>query len=223
LVFGVFTLTWVLSGLFSMNPWGFLQDDPARGLSSARGAAMTGAQLAEALAQLRSRESTLPIVSIRSSHPGGVPRLLLFANDGERSRVDLSGRPAPLTYAELAATSTALIGEARKVAPELLASGDAYYFRHHDHELQLPIYRVVSNAAQRTRYYFDPVSGELLAEFGPNARSYRWLHEALHRWDILQARPLWDAIMLCLLGGVIVVCGTGAYLGIRRLFLSPAA
>jgi PepSY-associated TM region len=223
LLFGVFTLTWVLSGLFSMNPWGFLQEDRPRNLASARATSMTGAQVVEALTHLRMRVPTLPIVSVRASHPGGIPRLLLIANDAERLRVDLNGLPAPLTYAELAVTSTALMAEKLKVAPELLTAGDAYYFRHHDPELQLPVYRAVSSDAQRTRYYFDPVSGELLAEFGPNARGYRWLHEALHRGDFVQSRPLWDALMLGLLGGVTFVCGTGAYLGIRRLFLSPVA
>jgi hypothetical protein len=82
----------------------------------------------------------------------------------------------------------------------------------------LPVYRLL--AASGTRYYFDSVSGTLVAKVDAQSRAYRWLHEGLHRLDFaagLRARPQWDLIMLFLMSGVTVLCVTGAYLGYRRL------
>ncbi len=52
------------------------------------------------------------------------------------------------------------------------------------------------------------------------AAGNRWLHEGLHRLDFfpgLRSRPIWDVLVLTLLAGVTGVCGTGAFLGLRRL------
>jgi hypothetical protein len=128
---------------------------------------------------------------------------------------------SPLTAADLAWISSVFGAGKPESAAELLDGGDAYYFSHHDSELTLPVYRIVSRGADHTRYYLDPVSGLLLARFGASARGYRWLHQGVHRLDFVRERPLWDVLMLVLLGGVTFVCGTGAYQGIRRLLLHP--
>ena len=95
---------------------------------------------------------------------------------------------------------------------------DDYYFSHHRELAALPVYRLV--LASGTRYYFDFVSGMLVAKLDAGNRAYRWLHEGLHRLDFtpwLRTRPQWDLIMLFLMSGVTVVCVTGAYLGYRSL------
>ncbi len=228
LIFGLFTLTWVASGLISMNPWGFLDEDvPPADLKLLHGEPIDRDQLVRALDSLKSAASLksdtpdFPAVSVRSAGLGGVPKLLLLGSDGKRSRVDVSGSPSSLTREELAAGTSALSSGSVPPAPELLRSGDGYYFPHHNYDLVLPVYRIVADDADHTRYYFDAVSGALLARFGARAREYRWLHEGLHRLDFVQSRPAWDALMLTLLSGVTVICATGAYLGIRRLLLHP--
>ncbi len=228
LLFGLFTLTWILSGLISMNPWGFLDEDvPDADLRLLHGEPMSRAQLEFALENLRSGAllqpsvAAFPVVSVRSAGLGGAPKLLLLGSNGQRARVDASGSPSALAPGELAAGSSVWSSGSPLPVPELLNAGDDYYFAHHNYELMLPVYRIVTNDADRTRYYFDAVSGALLARFGARAREYRWLHEGLHRLDFVRARPLWDALMLILLSGVTLVCATGAYLGIRRLLLRP--
>jgi hypothetical protein len=201
-----------------MNPWGFLDEDASTiNLRLLQDGPLSGARLKEALTNLKAN-SRYPAVSVRTAPLNG---LLLLGNGATRVRVDESGRPNPLTAADLAWISSVLGAAKPESAAELLAGGDAYYFAHHDSELTLPVYRIVSGAADHTRYYLDPVSGLSLAKFGAHARGYRWLHQGAHRLDFVRKRPLWDVLMLVLLGGVTFVCGTGAYQGIRRLSLHP--
>jgi hypothetical protein len=89
----------------------------------------------------------------------------------------------------------------------------------------LPVYRIILNDADRTRYYIDAVSGALLRRADANGRVHRWLFSGLHRIDFtawLRASPQWDIITLVLMLGGVGVTGTGVYLAIRRIRLDAA-
>jgi PepSY-associated TM region len=218
LVFGVFALTWVLSGLLSMNPWGWLQGAGAQAESTAiEGAPGSSAAGLDVVLQ-----------NLVSAHPAAVSLKAAPLNDelyfvasrasGERLRLNERGAPAPLGGPELKILAHALGSGATPSVPELLTQEDDYYFSHHRELAVLPVYRLV--LASGTRYYLDSVSGMLVAKLDAGRRAYRWLHEGLHRLDFadgLRARPQWDLIMLLLMSGVTVLCATGAYLGYRRL------
>jgi hypothetical protein len=224
LAFGLLALSWVLSGLVSMNPWGFLDESgPRPDQARLRGDPMSGAQMENAILKLKAGPPAPPIVSVRSATLGGASKFLIWGNQGQANRLDASGAPSPLTPAELLYIASTLGGGRGAAAPQRLSAADAYYFPHHNPGFTLPVYRVIADDRERTRYYIDPVSGALLAKFGANSRAYRWLHQAAHRWDFVQQRPLWDALMLCLLAGVTWICATGAYLGLRRLLRSPVS
>jgi hypothetical protein len=218
LVFGIFALTWVLSVLLSMNPWGWLQGAGAQAESTA----IEGAP--------RSSAADLAVVlqNLASAHPSAVSLKAAPLNDelyfiaggagGERLRLNARGAPAPLGGTELNFLVHALSGDGTPGAPQLLRQEDSYYFSHHRELAALPVYRLV--LASGTRYYLDSVSGMLVAKLDAGSRAYRWLHEGLHRLDFaagLRSRPQWDLIMLLLMSGVTVLCVTGTYLGYRRL------
>ena len=224
LAFGLLALSWVLSGLVSMNPWGFLDEDgPRPEQLRLRGDPMSGAQMENAILKLQTGVPASPIVSLRSATLGGASKFLIWGTQGQVDRLDAAGASSPLTPGELLSIASTL-GHGRGIAaPQRLNAADTYYFPHHDAEFRLPVYRVIADDTEHTRYYIDPVSGALLAKFGANSRAYRWLHQGAHRWDFVPQRPLWDALMLFLLAGVTWICGTGAYLGMRRLLLSPVS
>ncbi len=82
------------------------------------------------------------------------------------------------------------------------------------------MYRVIFDDAERTRFYFDAGTAELVAKVDSQRRWYRWLFLALHRGDfnsVFRQRPLWDVLLLTLLAGVTVGSATGLWLGVRRL------
>jgi hypothetical protein len=221
LVFGLFALTWVVSGLLSMNPWGWLEGRGAQAEAARiQGApAIPVARLATALQSLADAQ---PIaVALKAAPLNG--RLYFVANSasGEVLRLDADGAPAPLGASDLDFLSGALQGAA---APELLTQEDNFYFNHHQEQVTLPVYRTV--LASGTRYYLDAVSGTLVAKFDAQAQGYRWLHQGLHRLDFaaaLRVRPRWDAFMLLLMAGVTAVCVTGAILGYRRVTRKASA
>ena len=216
LVFGVLVLTWVASGLFSMNPWGFLEndqafDEPAR-LS---GAPLEGTVIRAALEQLK-RLAGGGTVSLQSAALDG--RLYFVAADRRSIRLRLApgGTPAPLRDSEVAFISRSLANGTTLDGPILLQAGDTYYFSHHRYQPVFPVYRFSRRDGEHTLYYVDPISGLLLRRIGSADRGYRWLHEGMHRLDFIEARPGWDLVMLLLMSGVTFVCATGLILGIRR-------
>ncbi len=140
---GVLTLTWVVSGLVSMNPWGFLEspDDPA--LSRIAGEPPTFGDLQMAL------------VAVAARHPRRGPgarralRRKLFVLAGGQ-RYDAQGRLAPLKPADLARAGASL----GPVASQgIMRTEDAYYFTHHE-AVTLPAWRVIRTDG--TRVYLDP-------------------------------------------------------------------
>jgi hypothetical protein len=47
----------------------------------------------------------------------------------------------------------------------------------------LPVYRIIANDAETTRYYLDPTWGALLQRADSASRWQRWLFAGLHRLD----------------------------------------
>ncbi|WP_411288047.1 PepSY domain-containing protein [Phenylobacterium sp.] len=203
---GILTLTWVVSGLLSMNPWGLLGSGPDKGAARLAGGAHAFAEVREALtAAVTARPDAR---QIRTAPFAG--SLYLMA-DGER--LDARGRRAALSAAELA---LALERLGPVAAQDTIAEEDAYYFAHHA-PVTLPVRRVV--LTDGTRYYLDPGSGEVLQVLDAPARGYRWLHLGLHRLDIipgLRQGAGWAAAMVILLAGVTLGVGLGVWLAWRR-------
>jgi hypothetical protein len=218
LAFGIFVLTWVLSGLLSMNPWGWLQ---GAGPQAERARIQGEPRFfpTDLAATLHALTDSQPVaVSIKAAPLNSWLFFIASAASGERRRLNASGSPAPLGSADLKFLAEALEEVGTPNPPELMTQEDNFYFSHHREIAVLPAYRLVT--ASGTRYYLDFVSGMLLAKLDAQDRAYRWWHEGLHRADFaawLRARPRWDLLMLLLMSGVTAVCVTGAYLGYRRL------
>jgi uncharacterized iron-regulated membrane protein len=220
LLFGVLTLTWVLSGLLSINPWGLLEGASAGSEEALlRGPDSSGTQW---LTTLQALASSHPdnLLSLRMAPLGGKPYLIATAVGGKRYRFDEQGRASPMKEAELSPIVAKMNAPGAGGVLELMTREDTYYFSHHSDSVQLPVYRFTPGTGSGTLYYIDPVSGSLLAKIDRAAQGYRWWHQALHRLDFapaLRGRPQWDALMLLLMSGVTLICATGTYLGYRRL------
>jgi uncharacterized iron-regulated membrane protein len=221
LIFGLFVLTWVVSGLVSMNPWGFLEDEaPLAESLRLRGSTPTLPQLDAGLQTLGPTPESNAAVSVETAPLAG--QLFLIATDarGKRLRTDASGQRAVLDSLQLESIAAQLANGLAVLSKDLLDAEDLYYFSHHREYAALPVYRVILNDAHRTRYYMDPVSGGIRARIDRDARWYRWLHQALHRLDFsaaFRASIARDFVMVTLLVGMTAVCGIGTYLGFHRL------
>jgi PepSY-associated TM region len=224
LVFGVFTLTWVASGLFSMNPWGLFESGEADAeRARLRGDPPDAARFDAALAALARSPEVAGATAVAAAPLAGHLAFVVERGGGDRARFGEDGRLAPLTARDVAAAARSLAAGGAPASVEMLHDEDAYYLGHTVTPVRLPVIRVVLADADATRYYLDPVSAEILTKVDANGRYYRWLHLGLHRLDLwpgLRARPAWDALMIALLAGALAVCTTGAVLAWRQIVLA---
>ncbi len=223
LAFGVITLTFVASGLVSMNPWGFLDSRGGGERARIEGAPLRWGAIKASLEAVRSQVPQT--VSLATAPFAG--RLYWLAADdaGQVTRVDAAGHAAPLTATDLAEAAVRIGGANAIASQEMITTEDAYYFGHHD-EVELPVYRIILDNADATRFYLDPTTGALRKRADTDARWQRWLFGGFHRLDFvagLRAKPLWDIVMIVLLLGGIGASATGVYMAIRRIRADVAA
>src|SRR5262245_15718114 len=224
LVFGLLTLTFVVSGLLSMNPWGLLESRGAGEASRIQGTAPTWREIRTSLEMCRAQPSLANAVSLTTAPLAGRLHWLATRDDGSVTRLDASGDPAPASLADLAAAAQRIAGEYGIAEQGLISAEDSYYFRRRD-AFVLPAYRVIIADVDQTRYYLDPTSGALLQRTDANGRWHRWLFGALHRLDFafMRERPLWDLVMLLVTFGGVAVAITGCYLALRRIGIDVAS
>jgi hypothetical protein len=218
LVAGLLTLSWVASGLLSMNPWGLLESEAGSQWRGRLAGTLTGADIAQALALAPAVTLPPDTVMLEAAPLAGRMHLAAVTRDGRIQRFDAGGQPAPLTQTEItaaiSATGTAL------AELTLLSEPDDYYYAHKGAP-HLPVWRAILADAQATRLYLDPGSGAVLRAVDNAARQFRWWQDGLHRLDFawMRARPLWDLLVIPALAAVTLLCATGSWMGLRRLGL----
>ncbi|MCH7530589.1 MAG: peptidase [Gemmatimonadetes bacterium] len=220
LIFGLLTLTWLFSGLMSMNPWGALEGRSYRAeRSRLQGPGLSGQQLRDYMTSLRGLTLPEHTVRLEGSVFLGRPYLLAWSADGSATRLSAeSFRPEELAEADFREAARSLRPDAYIADEGWLLQEDAYYYSHHN-ERDFPVYRVRYEDGEHL--YLDAVSGAFLHGADQGRRRYRWFFSALHSGDfspLLRSRPLWDVVMLLLLSGVTVGAVSGVVLAKRRLF-----
>lgn len=234
MLFGCLALTWIFSGLMSMNPWKlFSSAAPALHEEAMAGAPLSAAHLSADVAE--------PIRRFRAA--GFAPRELEWTvfdgrgwvvarNAGGRTRIaPISGDMPPremLDLDALAAAGARLLPGARVVARTDLRDWDAYHYTRAPHtmtghvEKRLPVVRLEFDDPYRTWVHLDPYTGRVAARLDTRQRVKRWLFAFLHSWDwdpLLAHRPAWDALLIGLSAGGLAIAGTGVTMGWRRLRL----
>lgn len=211
--FGALTLTWVASGLFSMNPWGFLDSDAGFAEREQLAGPANWGAFREAVAALPSLPED--IVRVEPAPLGGRMYITAVSRAGSIARFDRAGRPASLARPELV---EALARVGRLARLDRLTAEDNYHYGHKT-AAKLPVWRAALADDQRTRLYIDPDTGALIRAVDSNGRRFRWLMNGLHSLDLpgLRARPLWDLVVLPLLAMVTLVCATGTWMGIGKI------
>jgi hypothetical protein len=245
--FGVFALTWVFSGLLSMEPFDWAN---AEGIEI-RSDALTGGPVelrrypafsaAPWTALLAGR--TLKELELRriADEPYYLARYTgaSLSGDPDRERLHqpypISGRGEPqhlLVDAQTLAARTepfatdTLLERLRAAAPEasiaaheLLEDYDAYYYSRNGQAV-LPVLRVQFDDPLETWVYVDPALGQVVASVHRLHRIERWLYNGLHSLDFgfwYDRRPLWDIGMILLSLGALVTSAIGLWLGLKRL------
>ncbi|MAO41743.1 MAG: peptidase [Pseudohongiella sp.] len=220
LVFGILTLTWVFSGLLTMNPWGAL----AGGGSSYRQDFMGDASWQQVRNLLRSaaqaqQQGELPqdMVALQSGVFAGDLHAFVGTADGEQSlRIDATARPAEPLTASVIRQRIAAAGVPLE-SLTLLTEEDAYYYAHKS-PIELPVWRAQLIDSDNTAIYIGPESASVRV-MTDTSRTSRWLRVGLHRLDFafMKDRPLWDILVIILLAGVTLLCLTGTWMSFQRI------
>jgi hypothetical protein len=220
LAFGVVTLTWVFSGLLSMNPADL---NPSRSPTAQQREVYSGKPLTPADFALPTWPHDADVVEAELMHYDGRPFYVTTKRDGT---VGLSAgddqRGAKPTVAALRAHAQALLPDAPLLRTDILHDYDNYWYTRYPERggRILPVLRVEFGDDAHTWFYADPATGRLLERSTRVNRVYRWIYNGLHSWDIRwlwERRPLWDiAVILFSLGGF-ALSVTGVITGWRHL------
>ena len=220
LIFGALMLTWLVSGFFSMNPWGLLEGRSFAGeIERQRGGNLVlDAATVAAIERLPSLALEPGTTRLEARIAGGERFFLAVDRRGERSVPGQEiGDVMPFSQHALHEAAGRMRPGAAVAEEGWIHEDDAYYYTHHE-PMPLPVYRIVF--ADGERFYLDGLTGEIVHAVDTSRRLYRWLHYGLHRGDFtafLRQRPVWDALMLPLMIGVSLMGLTGAWLGLRRI------
>lgn len=247
LVFGLATFTWILSGLFSMNPGKW---SPGSSPTAAQTSAVTGGavELSRFIASpadaVREFQSEFAPKEIELTQFRGRPFYLAYRSpeqvrEGEWSNTDNAAflaAEAPLPHLLIAADSSQdrfrrfsreeIEQVARDAMPQAqmtetawLDEYDAYYY-HRARGRRLPVLRVKYNDPQQTWLYLDPQLGIIAQKEERLSRAERWLYNGLHSLDfpyLYQSRPAWDIVVVGLSLGGCALSVTAVWLTWRRM------
>lgn len=216
----LFLLTFLLSGLLSVNPGGVF-NAPAPGreeLVRWQGGALEpegvdDGALGQAIAGARE-------VEVRAV--GGAHYLIRRSAAGEQELVP-AGEGARVEGGALPASVVS--SAARRLLPgadptiERLKEYDAYY-SDPGQGLPLPVYRVAFDDDGVSTFYVDPGTAEVVRRIDTSSRARRWLYDGLHRLDLpklIEWNPVRESLLLVLCLGGLAFSTTGVVIAWQRL------
>jgi hypothetical protein len=218
LLFGIFSLTWVGSGLISMNPGGLLDGGP--GVQPAPEArSVTWDEVRASVVRIARSPAVPNIVHLVMAPLSGDLFWIATMQDGAKVRLDTGGHLRSMSPSDLQAAARHAAGAEGVTAATLLRHEDTYYYGRRE-PVVLPVLRVIVNDPDHTRLYLDPLSGRVLGQIDSNGRWQRWLFDGLHRLDfspLLRTSVIWSAVIVLLLAGGFGLSATGTYLAVRRV------
>lgn len=210
----MFTLTWIFSGLLSMNPFGVFSP---RGALAAERSLWTGPRAAATLDPARALAAA-PDVRVKEIDQLQVAGQAWYRLRGETSHVLLRAdgsadlKPVATLPDEVIRASLQSLRPGAAELTQLASYDDQYYAReitdNTPHVRPLPVWR--AQWEDGVAVYADPASGRLLLRADTSNRWQRILYNGLHSFDFapLLARPwLRDVLIvsLSLLGTALCV------------------
>jgi len=219
LVGGLFLVTWIFSGWLSVDPGRLFHSEGISdtALRDYSGDVSPDRMMLEGLGNAVPGSVRIEVVS----HAGSQ---MLIAARSSGDEVVLNPRthqPFSMPPGQVAFYAPRLIPPAPVVRSDNLTAPDAYWYGAGDLP-QLPVIRLRFGDAAATWIHIAPRTGEVIGSIDEKGRTYRWLFDLLHKWDVnalTMRRPLWDIVLwiLSLLG--LVTSVSGIWIGWKRLRL----
>ncbi|MBX3563547.1 MAG: hypothetical protein KF730_03115 [Sphingomonas sp.] len=216
---GTLLTTWIVSGWLSVDPGRWFASP---GLSDAGQAAFAGSAMVPAIDW--ARVGTLPAASAARRMrliPAAGRMLLVFEHADLTKAVADAATLAPVRFGtgELVRRSALLVPGYAIRSAEILHNADNYWYEAKG-SVELPVLRVIFADPAQTWAHISLETGEMLGDIDARRRTYRWLYDGLHRWDMqgfITRRPLWDVWMWLWSIAATIVAVSGVVIGWRRL------
>jgi hypothetical protein len=217
-VVGVFCLTWVFSGLLSMEPFFWASGG---GTGDWIGQSLRGGDMELS----RFPKPVLP--------PGVVKELEFVRIQGEQYYLLRADSSEPLLVSADSSEvrrnhfpTESLMDRVKQGNPDvpivesaLLSSYDSYY---HPSERKppLPVLRVKFADPDATWVYIDPHMSQIVTRFTRRERLQRWIYHGFHSLDFnfwYYQGPVWTSVMVLLNAGGALLSVIGSVLAIKRV------
>jgi hypothetical protein len=147
-------------------------------------------------------------------------KTVCVAIDGSKELfLNADGSKMEHTEADLRCQLVNLYGEDVKADVSLLTEYDEYYLAY-DESLPLPVYKVVVDDENGTRFYVHPYSDKVKYQ-NKNRMVRKWLFSALHYLNfswLVQHKALWTVLLWFLALSGAVVSLTGFIISVIRIF-----
>lgn len=214
---GIFLIAWMVSGWLSVDPWHLFQSQPLPDRAAFR-YETAGGMPPVSLARLR--DVAQGARQVRLSAHAGLARVAVLDGRGQRRVYDArTGQAAIYDDTAIARAARSLVPSGHLVVVDHLTAPDAYWYEAGGMPV-LPVLRLRFDDAGQTWLHVDPDTGAILDRQDARRRTYRWLFDLLHKWDLnllTLHRPVWDIwLWLWSLLGLITSV-SGIWVGWKRL------
>ena len=217
LVGSIFLILWIFSGWLSVDPWRLFASEgiTTQAIRDYAGEQRLSEPNQPRLAQVAPNARRI-VLSAAARQP-----LIRIQQSGREDRVVDAASLKPLTAdkGRIVAAARRLVPDANIVGAEMLTKPDAYWYTVRG-KLSLPALRLRFDDASETWVHIDPVTGELLGQADSRRRTYRWLFDLFHRWDLnllLNAAPARDLLIWLMSIAGLISSITAVYIGWIRL------
>ena len=231
-VFGVVTLTWVFSGMLSVQPFAWMH---VRGLEVPPSALGGGPPVLADFPEIEPSAWALAtagrtVKEIRLRRIDGAPYYEVRLTGGEsgghhQERLLLAAdtlalRTATASVEQIAERLGAALPDIPVTGAARLEAYDGYYYGRGADGPPLPVIRVRFADALETWVYVDPADLRVTGSVHRFSRLERWLFNGLHSLDFAfwyDRRPLWDIGLIALSLGGLASSAIGLWIGAGRL------
>jgi hypothetical protein len=226
ITFTLFLTMFIVSGLFSMNPFGIFDNKTSSVEQVKRYTGDTYNLIAfdQSLKNLKDHAEKIQGIKELSWQMLDGEGLLIAKSENSNSSLDpfrtvTNMNPKELTQKTRNAISQ-LLPDSELVKLDKIIEYDNYYYTTHNRYMPLPVFRARFSDTESTWYYIDATTSEILARSTQTDRVKRWLYNGLHSLDfrfLLANRPLWDIIVIFLSITGIIFSLTSLVIAWRRL------
>jgi len=218
LFFGPLAISWVFSGMLSMDPFLKMQSGNSQATEAPLAEALRGSPIRLTAYDakppreaIRQAAAAFEVRELELTSLAGQPYFLATGESHQQLVIPLDGEPT----SEF--DRTKIFDVLRKAASpnELTAiravtEYESYYLDRRN-RLPLPALFVQLNDSERSMYYVDPKTARIVRSYNLHSRWNRWFYRGLHSIDLpwlYKHRPAWDIVVLVLLAGGESLCVT---------------